>query len=236
MENSRTTQTDFTRTIPHSQIENRHTQLLPRLRLSCTIHAHPQVMHLSLHPHFIDVWLTLANSGHSYFTQQRSFVNKYFHKWRTSPSTLTPLTLDLHMGTVATLTSLYNVHLFASVDVVPQMKTAGVVENSWHYIHSIGSNCFWNCLWLFYLVLYLLQSNTRYFVDHLERPTCHYIYIYIYIVVTTNEFCENKVLSIVNVELWQLKLHLLPPVVTLCLTYADDDDDEGYIYIYSSSH
>ena len=29
-------------------------------------------------------------------------------------------------------------------------------------------------------IFYFLQSNTRYFVNHLERFTCHYIYIYIY--------------------------------------------------------
>ena len=49
------------------------------------------------------------------------------------------------------------------------------------------------------------------------------LYIYIYIVVKTREFSENKVLNIVNVE--QLRLHLLSHVVTLCFTYADDDDD-----------
>ena len=39
------------------------------------------------------------------------------------------------------------------------------------------------------------------------------IYIYIvYVVVTTKELSENKVLNIVNVELYQLKLHLLPHV------------------------
>ena len=52
-----------------------------------------------------------------------------------------------------------------------------------------------------------------------------FIHIYIYIVVTTKEFSENKVLNIANVELLQLMLHLLPHVVTLCFTYADDDDD-----------
>ena len=30
-------------------------------------------------------------------------------------------------------------------------------------------------------MFYFLQSNTRYFVNHLERFKCHYIYIYIYI-------------------------------------------------------
>ena len=65
-----------------------------------------------------------------------------------------------------------------------------------------------------------------------------YIYIYIYIVVTTKEFSENKVLNIVNVELLQLRLHLLLHVVTLCYTYADDDDglqtgaEDGWVYIY----
>ena len=50
---------------------------------------------------------------------------------------ITPLTLDL-----ATLTSLYNVYLLTSVDVVPLMKTAGVVKNSGHCIYSIGLKCF----------------------------------------------------------------------------------------------
>ena len=39
------------------------------------------------------------------------------------------------------------------------------------------------------------------------------------------ELDENKVLNIVDVELLQSKLHLLLHVVTLCFTYADDDDD-----------
>ena len=29
-------------------------------------------------------------------------------------------------------------------------------------------------------MFYFLQSNTRYFVNHLERFTCHYSYIHIY--------------------------------------------------------
>ena len=60
------------------------------------------------------------------------------------------------------------------------MKTAGVVENSGHCIYSIGLKCFLNCLSLFHFVFYLLQSNTRYFVNHLERSTYHYTYIDIY--------------------------------------------------------
>ena len=44
---------------------------------------------------------------------------------------------------------------------------------------------------------------------------CLYIYIYIYIVVKMIEFSENKVLNIVDVELWQLMLHLLLHIVTL---------------------
>ena len=35
--------------------ENRHTQHKPRLRLYCSLHVHPQVIHLSLHPHSRDV-------------------------------------------------------------------------------------------------------------------------------------------------------------------------------------
>ena len=37
---------------------------------------------------------------------------------------------------------LYNVYLLTSVDVVPLMKTAGVVENSGHCTYSIGLKCF----------------------------------------------------------------------------------------------
>ena len=156
----------YRRTISHSQIYNRHTRPKPRLGLSYTIHVLSHMIHISLYPHSLDVWLTRANSGYSYFTQQRSFVNRYFHKWRTSPFTHTPLTFDLHMGTVATLTSLYNVHLLTSVDVIPLMKTAGVVENSGHCIYSTGLMCLWTCVSLFHMLIYLLQSNTRYVVNH----------------------------------------------------------------------
>ena len=38
--------------------------------------------------------------------------------------------------------SLHNVPLLTSVDVVPLMKTAGVVENSEHCIYSIGLKSF----------------------------------------------------------------------------------------------
>ena len=47
----------------------------------------------------------------------------------------------------------------------------------------------------------------------------------IYVVAKTRKFSENKVLNIVNVELIQLQLHLLPYGVTLCFSYADDDDN-----------
>ena len=43
--------------------------------------------------------------------------------------------------------------------------------------------------------------------------------------VKTREFSKNKVLNIVNVQLRQLRLHLLLHVVTLCFTYTNDDDD-----------
>ena len=59
------------------------------------------------------------------------------------------------------------------------MKTTGVVENAGHCIYSIGLKCFWNCFSLFHLVIYLLQSNTRYFVYQLARLTHRHIYIYI---------------------------------------------------------
>ena len=52
------------------------------------------------------------------------------------------------------------------------------------------------------------------------------LYIYMYIYSSYDErISEDKVLNIVNVELSQLKLHLLPHVVTLRFTYADDDND-----------
>ena len=48
--------------------------------------------------------------------------------------------------------------------------------------------------------------------------------MYIYIVIKMKESSEDKVLNIAHAELKQLKLHLLPHVVTPCFTYADDDD------------
>ena len=60
------------------------------------------------------------------------------------------------------------------------MKTAGVVENSEHCIYSIGLKCFLNCLSLFHLVFYLLQSNMQYLVNHSERFLYNYIYSDIY--------------------------------------------------------
>ena len=51
------------------------------------------------------------------------------------------------------------------------------------------------------------------------------MYKHTYIVAKMREFSENKLHNIVKVELKQLRLQLLPHVVTLCLTYTDDDDD-----------
>ena len=66
----------------------------------------------------------------------------------------------------------------STVDVVPLMKTTGVIKNSGHCIYSIGLRCFLDYLSLLHLVSYLLQSNTRYFVNQLERLTYNYIYIF----------------------------------------------------------
>ena len=41
----------------------------------------------------------------------------------------------------SSVTSPYNAHLLTSVDVVPLMKTAGVVENSGHCMYSAGLKC-----------------------------------------------------------------------------------------------
>ena len=64
-----------------------------------------------------------------------------------------------------------------SVDVVPLMKTAGVVENYGHCIYSIGSKCFPNCHSLFHLVFYIyIYIYILYIYIHI------YIYnLYIYI-------------------------------------------------------
>ena len=59
-----------------------------------------------------------------------------------------------------------------------------------------------------------------------------HICICMYVVVKTREFSENKVLNIVNVELKQLKLHLLPHVVTVCFTYVYVLHICMYVYIY----
>ena len=59
-----------------------------------------------------------------------------------------------------------------------------------------------------------------YFVVHESMQ-----YLTIYIVAKTREFSENNVLYIAKVELCQLKLHIVPHVVALCFTCADDDND-----------
>ena len=68
--------------------------------------------------------------------------------------------------TVVTLTSLINVPVLTSVDVVPLMKTAGVVENSGHCIYSIGLKCLYTCVSLYHLLIYLLQPNARCVVNY----------------------------------------------------------------------
>ena len=50
----------------------------PHLLHSTTFHCQQvlsQATHLSLHPHYLDAWLTYGNSGHSNITIQRSFVD-----------------------------------------------------------------------------------------------------------------------------------------------------------------
>ena len=96
----------------------------------------------------------------------------YFHKSHTSPYTHTPLTFDLHLLTVATLASLNNVPLLTSVDVVPLMKTAGVIKNSGHCVYSIGLMCFWNCPSLLQLVLYVyIYINSQKYAPDTLIPT-----------------------------------------------------------------
>ena len=73
--------------------------------------------------------------------------------------------------------------------------------------------------------MYVYTYMYTYIYAHIYTYIYAHMYVYIYIVVKTREISENKVLNNVNVELWQLKLHLHPHVVTPCLTYADDDVD-----------
>ena len=72
------------------------------------------------------------------------------------------------MGTVITLTSLNNVPLLTSVDLLPLMKTAGVVTNSGHCLYSIGLNFFS----LFHLVIYIYIYIVVF--RYWERPTSNY--------------------------------------------------------------
>ena len=53
-----------------------------------------------------------------------------------------------------------------------------------------------------------------------------YVYTYVYTYSSLDDkIQENKVLYVENVDLNQLMIHLLPHGVTLCFTYAFDDDD-----------
>ena len=56
---------------------------------------------------------------------------------------------------MATLTSLNNVPLLASVDVILLMKTAVVVENRGHCIYSIRLKCYCICFSQSHLVIYI---------------------------------------------------------------------------------
>ena len=89
------------------------------------------------------------------------------------------------MGTVSSHISLYNVALLMSVDVVPLMKTAGVVENCGHCIYSIGlvflklpfaasfSNlCIYRYIYIVYVYIYILFCP---------------MYVYIYILYVPDE-------------------------------------------------
>ena len=82
------------------------------------------------------------------------------------------------MRSVSTDTSLNNVHLLTSVDVVPLMNTADVVDNSGHCMYSIGLRCSISCLSLFQLVFH--------------------IYIHIYKCMQTDRHNENELEYFLN--------------------------------------
>ena len=94
----------------------------------------------------------------------------------------------------------------------PLMKIAGVAENSGHCTYSIGLKCFGNCLSLLHLVFYLLQSNTRYFVNHLERFTYHYefrTYLHIYIYLVFDKQIRNYFIIFLLISLRQYNILLI---------------------------
>ena len=89
-----------------------------------------------------------------------------------------PLTFELHLQSVATLTSLNDVPLLTSVDVVPLMKTTKVFEIYEHCIYYIGWMCPWNFLSMFYLVIYIYRERETFNdVMHKNFASC-LLYVY----------------------------------------------------------
>ena len=97
---------------------------------------------------------------------------------------------DVNWSQQINVVKLYNVYLLTSVDVVPLMKTAGVVENFGHCTYSIELKCFWNCLSLFHLVyLFYFIILLFYFILFYYLL---YIYIYIYMkCIVTNKYASR---------------------------------------------
>ena len=96
-------------------------------------------------------WPTHANSGQSYFTQQRSIANRYVHKWYSSPSTHTNFTFDLRMRKVATPTSLNN-----------------VVDISWRRTTDYDRRCgrkFWTLCIFYWVKVFLICFSFFSFSD-----------------------------------------------------------------------
>ena len=63
-----------------------------------------------------------------------------------------------------------------------------------YILFSIALKCVLSCLSLFHFVFYLVQSNTRYFVSHLERFTYQYKLFYIYMLFS---ICPRLILFVI---------------------------------------
>ena len=112
------------------------------------------------------------------------------------------------MKTVKSLTCLYVKHMHNSVLIIESDKT---YENQ--NLFNTGMFVIFDMYDEIYMHLYI------------KRPL---VYVYIYIVVTTREFSENKVLNIVDVELWQLI------IIIIIITWSKCNLNYVYVYIYGN--
>ena len=100
------------------------------------------MIHLSLQPHFLDVWLTYANSGHPYFTLQRSFVQtsvsaqKAFFGLAEALFDVTVVSVKWHMS--PTRKFLYYSQTFKYCKAISH-RARKSIKCSWHKRHNYFS-------------------------------------------------------------------------------------------------